>query len=105
MGVGFAPGERPRSCEASPVGILSLMPAMSAGVLIFFFGFSPTCRGPKNVGPRILTFTWSSTIFFICAPRSLAKKEFRWLASRNRDAEVRIDHAGVCLGMSCGAML
>jgi hypothetical protein len=42
IGVGFAPSERPRSCHASPGGMRSLMPAMSAGVLIFFFGFRPT---------------------------------------------------------------
>ena len=27
------------------------------------------------------------------------------MASRNRYAEVRIDHAGICLEISCGAML
>ena len=40
---------------------------------IFFFGFSPTWRVPKNVGPRILILSWSSAYFFIWAPRSLAK--------------------------------
>ena len=57
---------------------------MSAGVVIFFFCFNPTCRVPKKVGPRIFTLSSSSTIFFICAPRSLPKKAFRWSASRNR---------------------
>jgi len=33
------------------------------------------------------------------------KKLFRWLASRNRYAEVRSDHAGTWLEISCGAML
>ena len=78
---------------------------MSAGVVIFFFGLRPTCRVPKNVGPRIFTLSWSSTIFFISAPRSLAKKAWRWLASRNRYADVRIDQAGSWFEMSCAAML
>src|SRR5258706_10192883 len=97
MGVGFAPSERPRSCQASPGGILSLMSAMSAGVLIFFFTFRPTCRVPKNVGPRILIFICSSACFLYWTPRSLDQKLLRRLASRNRYAEVRIDQAGICL--------
>jgi hypothetical protein len=80
----LAPIERPSSCHASPGGIRSLTPARSSGLLIFFFGFRPTCRVPKKVGPRIFTLTWSSTIVFIWAPRSLAKNAFRWFASRKR---------------------
>src|SRR5258708_25049999 len=105
MGVGFAASERPRSCHASPGGILSLMPAMSAGVLIFFFTLRPTCRVPKKVGPRILIFICSSACFLYCAPRSLDQKALRWFASRKRYAEVRIDHARVCLGVARGALL
>jgi hypothetical protein len=52
----------------------SFTPARSAGTLIFFLPFRPTWRVPKKVGPRILTLSWSSTIFFICAP-TLAGKE------------------------------
>ena len=78
-----------------PRGIRSLMPAMSAGVVIFFLGFRPTWRVPKNVGPRILIFSWSSASFFICgAEGALEESASTWLASRNVYADVRTDHAG-----------
>src|SRR3954466_13807756 len=102
MGVGFAPSERPSNCHASPGGMRSLTPDRSAGVAAFLFGFKPTCLGPKKVGPRTLTLVCSSACFLNCAPSSLDQKRLRWLASRNRYADVRSDHAGICLEKSCG---